>query len=189
MKINFTCRTLVTWLATMALLAVCLFQLPARVSPTTITAAQSCECLVFYLGGIPSIGFVPGETLRVTISDPNIDEPLELRTELATAQVKLVDQQGNQIAQSTEFTIPQNGFHSVDFSRESILREGDPDTGRIQVRPTVLLQRLANPQLPSKPVEPVRAAEANSIELLDSSGRSKIWIDLGFPVRVSPGSR
>jgi hypothetical protein len=132
---------------------------------------------------------VPGEILRVTVSDPKAQRPPGVRNELARAQVKLYDQKGNEIAQSPEFTIPQDGFHSVDFSRESIQLEGDAGTRRLQVHPTIILQRLANPSLPSTPFGPARTGGANSIELLDGDGRSKIWIDLSLPVRVSPDAR
>jgi hypothetical protein len=166
------------------LLSFCLLQLPTRALPTSVTA-DSCDCLVFFLGGIPAVGFVPGEILRITVSDPGTDEPSDSRGEAVRAQVKLLDALGNQIAESTEFSIPPNGFHSVDFRRESIPLSGESSTGRLQVHPTVILQRLANPQLPSN-AAPVRTGGSNSIELVDNDGSTRIWIDLGFPIRVRP---
>jgi hypothetical protein len=175
----------ITRLAGFSLLSFCLLQLPTPVIPTGVSIASSCECLVFFLGGIPAVGFVPGEILRITVSDPEPGDPAEPRSEPARAQVKLFDHQGNQIAQSTEFSIPRNGFHSVEFRRESIPLSGEPSTGRLQVHPTIVLQRLANPQLPPS-APPVRTGGSNSLELVDSDGRTKIWIDMGFPVRARP---
>ena len=175
----------ITRRAGFSLLSFCLLQVPTPVIPTGVSIARSCDCLVFFLGGIPSVGFVPGEILRVTVSDPDPGDPAEPRSEPARAQVKLFDQQGNQIAQSTEFSIPPNGFHSVELRRESIPLSGESGTGRLQVHPTVILQRLANPQLPPS-APPVRTGGSNSLELVDSNGRTKIWIDMGFPVRPRP---
>jgi hypothetical protein len=186
---NFARGTVITRFTALALLVFCFFQLPIRFIPTSVTAADSCHCLVFFLGGIPAIGFVRGESIRITVSDPTTEEPDELRNEPARAQVKLFDRQGNQIAQSGEFSIPLDGFHSFEFSRESIPLSGEPSTGRLEVHPTVILQRLANPQLPPDTAGPVRTGGSNSIELIDSNGRSEIWIDMGFPVRVLPGGR
>jgi hypothetical protein len=164
------------------LLSFCLLQLPTRALPTSVSTADSCECLVFFLGGIPAVGFVPGEILRITVSDPGTDEPRESRGEAARAQVKLLDALGNQIAESTEFSIPPNGFHSVEFRRESIPLSGESSTGRLQVHPTVILQRLVNPELPPNEA-PARTGGSNSIELVDSAVSTRIWIDMGFPVR------
>jgi len=186
---NFARGTVTARFTALALLAFCLFQLPTRVISSTIIAAAPCECLVFFVGGIPSIGFVPGESIRITVSDPTTDEPDELRSEPARAQVKLFDRQGIQIAQSTEFSIPRDGFHSVEFSRNSILLSGEPGTGRLEVHPTIILQRLANPMLPPDTAGPVRTGGSNSIELIDVDGRSEIWIDMSFPVRVPDGRR
>ena len=183
---KFSRGTVSTRFTAWVLLAFCLFQLPTRVIPGSISVADSCHCPVFFLGGIPGVGFVPGERIRVTVSDPNSEEPPESQTDLARGQVKLFDRLGNQIAQSTEFSIPHNGFHSVEFSRESIPLSGEPSTGRLEVHPTILLQRLANPQLPSNAGGPIRSGGSNSIEIVDNDGRSEIWIDMGFPIRVSP---
>ncbi|HKA20766.1 MAG TPA: hypothetical protein VKN18_20960 [Blastocatellia bacterium] len=177
-------KELIKKVAVLTLLPFCLFQLPTRVTSGIVTAAaEPCNCLVFFLGGIPAIGFVPGESIRITVSDPTTDEPDEFR-EPARAQVKLFDRQGNQVAESPEFSIPRDGFHSVEFSRNSILLSGESGTGRLEVRPTIILQRLANPQLPSNTAQPVRTGGSNSIELIDLDGRSEIWIDMGAPVRV-----
>ena len=182
---NFPRGTVSTRSIGLALLTFCLLQLPTRVISNTAIAFASCECLVFFLGGIPSIGFVRDESLRITVSDPTTDLPNQLMREPARAQVTLFDRQGNHIAQSPEVSIPLDGFHSFDFSRNSILLPGEPSTGRLEVRPTIILQRLANPQLPVNP-GPVRGGGANSIELIDSNGRSEIWIDMGTPILVSP---
>jgi hypothetical protein len=39
-------------------------------------------------------------------------------------------------------------FRSFDFNRDDLHLAGEPGTGRVQVRLTVLLRRLANPHLP-----------------------------------------
>jgi len=175
-------RVTVTRFAALALMASCLFQLPTGVMPSV--SAASCDCMVFFLGGIPAIGFIRGESIRITVSDPATEHSDELRNEPARAQVTLFDHLGNQIAQSPEFSIPRGGFHSVEFSRDSIPLSGEPGTGRLEAHPTILLRRLANPHLPSNTVGPIGA-----LELVDSDGRSKIWIDMGAPVRISPEAR
>ena len=58
---NFARGTVISRLTALALLTFCFFQLPTRISSTVIAAAP-CECLVFFLAGIPSIGRRYGST-------------------------------------------------------------------------------------------------------------------------------
>lgn len=97
---------------------------------------------------LATIGFVPGQTLRVTASNENAPNQPGTRSGPVRAQLKLLDPDGNQIHQSLEVVIPEGEFGFIDVDRGDISLSGE-STGRLQVRPTILLQRLTNPRLPS----------------------------------------
>ena len=141
MLLNSTPITSALRMATVAVVALSFVQLPA-VTATARThgssAAQSSdpEPLVFYLGGIP-LGFVRGETIRITVSNP--DQP---RSQASSDGRKfkmlvaplIVDAQGEVIAQSDEIEIEPGQFRSFDFNRDDLALRGEPGTGRLQVR-------------------------------------------------------
>jgi hypothetical protein len=75
------------------------------------------------------MGFVPGETLRVTLYNPQSSG-----TDYPPSRVKLFESGGSVIAQSPDLAIPPGTFRSVDFNREALTLAGEPGTSRLQVR-------------------------------------------------------
>jgi hypothetical protein len=79
----------------------------------------------------PPIGFIPGQTLRFSVRNPNAPAR---GSEPARVQVRLYDAQGNVLAQSEEKAVPAGQFRSFDFNRDDLRLAGEPATGRLQVR-------------------------------------------------------
>jgi hypothetical protein len=122
MRINFSRYHSLTWLAALALLALCWEQPQLR--------AQGISA--FFLSA-PSVGLLRDEALRFTLINPGAPE-LQSGREGVRAKVKLFDAQGRVIAESAETTIPAGGFSSFNFKRNDIALAGDPATGELQVR-------------------------------------------------------
>ncbi|MCI0390279.1 MAG: hypothetical protein MOB07_16135 [Acidobacteria bacterium] len=89
------------------------------------------------------IGFVPGQTLRVTFTNPNPinPNPMNLTTPGSDAQrkpvsghVKVFDGSGNLIAQSAELVIPSGESRSFGINHDALPILGEPGTNRKQVR-------------------------------------------------------
>ena len=91
------------------------------------TAAQHVKGF----GGVTQAGFVPGQTLRVSLFNPN---PPERGSASVRAQVRLCDATGNVLARSPEVELPPGQFRSFDFNRADLPLVGEPNTGRLQVR-------------------------------------------------------
>jgi hypothetical protein len=113
----------------------------------------------------PSVGIVPGQTLRITVASLRTAEeqppPINDRVRLF-----LLDAQGRRIADSGARELPavQMEWFSVDRDR---LPAGEPGTGRLQVRAVVVAW---NPEgLPPSPVRP-------SVEVLNAAGRTLVLL-------------
>jgi hypothetical protein len=83
------------------------------------------------------LGIIPGQTLRLTMFNPTEPGTPE-GTEPLLARVKLFDQHGLLIAESSEVLIRAGEFHSFDFNRSDLPLAGEPGTGRAQVRTAAL---------------------------------------------------
>jgi hypothetical protein len=79
------------------------------------------------------MGIVPGQTLRVTLSNPPSFGP-EARRNPVIGRVKFFDGSGNLIAQSDESVIPPGEFRSFDLDRDALSLPGEMGTGRLQSR-------------------------------------------------------
>jgi hypothetical protein len=112
---------------------------PSSVSTGTTgnTAVQSSandEPLIFFLGGIP-LGFVRGQTMRISVVNPDSQPqaPDGRKFKMLVAPL-ILNAQGDVIAAGDEITLDPGEFHSFDFDRDQIALEGEPGTGRLQVR-------------------------------------------------------
>lgn len=93
------------------------------------------EPLVFFLGGIP-LGFVRGQTMRISVVNPDHLQPQASdgrKFKMLVAPL-IINAQGDVIAAGDEITLEPGEFHSFDFDRDEIALEGEPGTGRLQVR-------------------------------------------------------
>lgn len=129
-----------------------------------------------------AVGLIPGQTLRVSVANPNVAAPAVGQGESIRAQVQLYDARGNLIAQSAEMTIPAGQFHSFDFNRNAIPLAGELGTGRVQTRAQVRYR-------PFQLLDRTRAiGHPASIELIDNStGRTTaVWVTVGFFEVVQP---
>lgn len=92
-------------------------------------------------------GMARGQTARFTVFNPGDTVDQQGCGERGTAcsnltvsvVVAMMDQQGSRIAQSAEIEIPPGEFRSIDFNRDAFLLPGEPDTGRLQIRPVLRL--------------------------------------------------
>ena len=186
MKRYIALRILLAKLAALALLTICLLQLPvgARVralvaDPMPLPADDHRDGPQFSL---PPVGFVPGQTLRLNIFNPHDEEkgPTSLKT--VAVHVTLFDARGNQIAQSAEVTISAGGFHSFDFNRNALPLAGEAGTGRVQTRAQVHYRTF------SVVDRSVIFSLHASIELIENiTGRTTaVWVTTGFFEVVSP---
>ena len=163
------------------------------VSMETISISDGTSNTVFFSEVIPSapgggggndvlvggdardvlIGFVPGQTLRVTLFNPPSFES-ETQQNPANGHVKIFDRGGNLIAQSDELVIPRGEFRSFDFNRDALLLPGEPRTGRLQVRAHLEATTDDPSSVPSDPraTSPLVA----SFEIIDNStGRTTLF--------------
>jgi hypothetical protein len=76
-----------------------------------------------------SAGAVPGQTLRVSVSNP-----VRPGGGSARGHVKAFSGIGELIYQTAEADIPVGGFHSFNINRENLAGMGEPRTDRLQVR-------------------------------------------------------
>jgi prepilin-type processing-associated H-X9-DG protein len=78
-------------------------------------------------------GFVPGQTLRLTLYNPP-SFGSEVHRESVIGRVKFFDESGNLITQSDESVIPPGEFRSFDLDRDALSLPGEIGTGRLQAR-------------------------------------------------------
>lgn len=180
MKRYIARHVLIAKLAALALLIICLMQLPVGARVRALVADPMPLPANDHRDGprisLPPVGFVPGQTLRLNIFNPHDEEkgPTSLKT--LAVHVTLFDARGNQIAQSAEVTIPAGGFHSFDFNRNALPLAGEAGTGRIQTRAQVHYRAFPLVDR-SKLIFPHA-----SIELIENiTGKTTaVWITTGF---------
>lgn len=81
-----------------------------------------------------SIGLVSGQTLRISVVNPNAPER---GGEPVRAQTCIYDSTGRLIAKTEETSIPAGQFRSFDFNRDDLPLSGEAGTGRLQLRGVV----------------------------------------------------
>jgi len=109
----------------------------------------------------PSIGVVPGETIRVGVASLRFTNP----PDPDRVRIRLLDGQGHVVADSGSVELPavQSQFLSVDAGR---LGPGEEGTGRVQVRAVVV---VSNPN--ALPIDPCRVG----LEVMSTaSGRTLV---------------
>jgi hypothetical protein len=99
-------------------------------APSPVVMAQAATTQARFESG--ALGLVPNQMLRVSISSVAGGETVR-------ASASLVDAQGRILAQSVPVSIGPGAFRSFDFRRESLTAAGEPSTGRLQVRLSILI--------------------------------------------------
>jgi hypothetical protein len=131
MLINFTRNKRVLRMATFALVAFSLFQLPVDVQ----SSGESNETIV--TGETALLGLARGESLRFSAFNPSKTESGR-RNGPISMQLKLYDAQGNVIAESAEVEIPPGEFRFVDFNHDDLPGAAEPGAARNQIRTQAL---------------------------------------------------
>jgi len=119
MKVRNTVTRLITMAIAMAAMAV----------TGSIGTAEAQHVRVFDGGGY-LLGFIPGQTLRFSVYNPNVPER---GSASARVQVRLYDEAGNVLAHSAQVELPPGQFRSIDFNGDGLPARNDPGTGRQQV--------------------------------------------------------
>jgi hypothetical protein len=125
MRINYRRGTRINRMATIVLLTVLSFQLTAGAQPLAQdnTTAKTGETAL--------VALAPGDTLRFTAFNPapagEVGEPISM-------QMRLYNEKGRVIANSTEVAIPPSEFRTISIKRDELLLAGEPGTGILQVR-------------------------------------------------------
>jgi hypothetical protein len=131
-------------------------------TPSGTVVAQSATTQARLEWG--ALGFVRGQTLRASVSHV-------AGGEIVRVSAALVDAQGRVLAQSVSTPLSPGAFRSFDFQREALAAAGDPSTGRLQVRVSVLIEvgTARDPEAMFK----VSSGLAPTLELVDAlSGRT-----------------
>jgi len=111
------------------------------------------DIIISGFGNDITVGFIPGQTLRVTLL--HLPSRLVLvekhgsdaQRKPVIGHVKLFDGSGDLIAQSLEQVIPPGESRSFDFNRDALSSPGEMGTGRLPVRGTwsIRISDLDNP--------------------------------------------
>ena len=124
MRINYRRGTRINRMATIVLLTVLSFQLTTGAQPL----AQDTTTKT---GATALVALAPGDTLRFTAFNPapagEVGEPISM-------QMRLYNEKGRVIANSTEVAIPPGEFRTISFKRDELPLAGEPGTGILQVR-------------------------------------------------------
>lgn len=119
--------------AAVALLAICITQLPVRAYPATInTGATPNTHIDLYKNIWIDSGLARGQTLRYTWANLNDPDPQKRRFEPLRIRVRLLTTNGSVIAQTEAATVDAGQFQSFDFNRDQISLPGEEPTGRLQ---------------------------------------------------------
>ena len=159
MKRSIARQVLIAKLASLALSAICFLQSPVRAQEMT-----------GYTVMFPSVGLAPGQSLRLTLFNPN-GTPVR-----SQAQIYYQDGfQGGVYVASGFITNNRDEFHSFDFRRSDIPVAGEAGTGRVQLHPSVKLtfSEAINSVVASMEIIEVRDGTSNTFfvgEIIPSQG-------------------
>jgi hypothetical protein len=189
MKLNFIRTIPALRTITVTLVFLSFFQLPALTATATAPLSAAMQSsgtdpLVFFLGGIP-LGFVRGETIRISVSSPDQAQsqaPPDGRKFKMLVAPLILDAQGHVIAQKDEILIEQGQFHSFDFHRDDLPLAGEPGTGRLQVRTQIRYRFLSILDRTQMIPDDFPA----TIELIDETGRTAVLQPHAFQI-ISAG--
>jgi hypothetical protein len=161
-----------TRLVALALVTLCFVQPPAVPLATATSAGSLASPAYDHRDGpshfdFPPIGFVPGQTLRLTVAHVSGQAGQDQVPPDVSVGVWLLDSSGRRIAQSAEVQIPRNEFHFFDFNRAALNLPGEPGTGRMQVRARLVLHVAEPYHFTDAPK--ATALLAPSLELVDIS--------------------
>src|SRR5215510_399814 len=125
MRVNYRRGTRINRMATIVLLTVLSFQL--RTGAQTLAQDNTTT----KTGATALVALAPEDTLRFTAFNPapagEVGEPISM-------QMRLYNEQGRVIANSTEVAIPPGEFRTISFKRDDLPLAGEPGTGILQVR-------------------------------------------------------
>jgi len=159
MKRSIAQNVLIAMLAALALSALCFLQASVRAQEMT-----------GYTVMFPSVGFAPGQNLRITLFNPN-GTPVRIQ-----AQIYYEDGfKGGVYVASGFVTNNRDEFHSFDFRRSDIPLAGEAGTGRVQLHPSVRLtfSEAINSVVASMEIIEVRDGTSNTVfvgEIIPSQG-------------------
>jgi hypothetical protein len=159
MKRSTAQNVLIAKLAALALSAICFLQAPVRAQEMT-----------GYTVMFPSVGFAPGQNLRLTLFNPN-GAPVRIQ-----AQIYYEDGfKGGVYVASGFVTNNRDEFHSFDFRRSDIPLAGEAGTGRVQLHPSVRLSfsEAINSVVASMEIIEVSDGTSNTVfvgEIIPSQG-------------------
>jgi hypothetical protein len=100
-------------------------------SPSPFSGGRGNDSINSGFGNDVTTGIVPGQTLRVTLSNPP-SSGSKAKGNPVIGRVKFFDESGNLIAQSDESVIPPGEFRSFDLDRDALSLPGEMGTGRLQ---------------------------------------------------------
>lgn len=176
MKRYITRHRLIANLTALTLLTICFAQPPAGAYALEAFAKPEPLPVNDHRDGIlisNSVGFVPGQTLRMTMAHISREAGGQLPLPNVRVGAWLLDSSGRIIAQSGEVQIQPNKLHSFDFDRAAINLRGEPGTGRLQV--SVRLDMHVDEPYHFTDDPKASGLLAPSLELIDNNtGRSHI---------------
>ena len=174
MRISFV-RTLITRLAALALIAACVFQVPAQAATTDVQADGSVR---FLFNGI-STGIANGQSIRGTLANLVPTGANRLDTVTFSAILMLYNERGSVVAQSERAQILPGKFHSFDIRRVAIRSPGDEKTGRVQVFAELKVFASGLDEAEAQSLKE-RAAEFLPLlfELINDTGETSVFDDL-----------
>ncbi|HEV8487022.1 MAG TPA: hypothetical protein VGV87_25985 [Blastocatellia bacterium] len=130
MRINFIQRTLITRLAALSLIAVCLCQLPAQAATNRSGDRKGqIDVLSFHWG----VGVANEQSMLATLANLVPTGPDENDPVVIGASLILYDERGEVVGQTEKAQIPPKFFYRFNISRNAIPRRGDRNTGRVEV--------------------------------------------------------
>jgi hypothetical protein len=172
-RINFT--RILARLSALALIAACVFQVPAQAATTDVPADGSVRSLFI---GI-SAGIANGQSIRATLANLVPTGANRLDTITFSAILTLYDERGSVVAQSERAQILPGKFHSFDIRRGAIRSPGDEKTGRVQVFAELKAFASGLDEAEAQAIKE-RAAEflPVSFELINDTGETSVFDDI-----------
>ena len=161
MNNHFNHQMRIKQLAALALIALCLTQLPARGGQAE---SEKIELESF------SWGMVPGQRIRITAVNQNRQDGSSVGSDPLAWRVSALDADGNQVFQSREIITPVGGFRYIDVETGDIPVPSESLTGRKQVLWKVILFAQ------NTGLDPFSL----SAELIDSTGTTTVGHTIGF---------